>query len=130
MDLISGRSLMASLGEDEVVVVDCRDEAGFVALPLLIPGAVRMSCEQIHATPMVLPDDELIVLYDSEGVTSRCRRAERILELAGRRAAALEDGLRGWISRGYPTESGTSGRRPHDEPSGSLFIEVDVNAHG
>ncbi len=128
MDLISGRSLMASLGEDEVVVVDCRDDAGFDTLPLLIPGALRMSCEEIHATPLVLPDDELIVLYDADGVTTRCRRAIRILELAGRRAMGLEGGLRGWISHGYPTESGGQARRPADDASAVLF--VDAPAHG
>ena len=105
MDVISGRTLLAHLGEDEVVVVDCRSDAERERLPVQIPGAIHMSCEEIHASPLVLPDDELIVLYDAEGVSPGCRRAGRILELAGRSVAILDGGLRGWLQHGYPTET-------------------------
>jgi rhodanese-related sulfurtransferase len=111
MDVISSRSLMARLGEDEVVVVDCRSDEDWSALPLQIPGAIRMSCDEIHATPLVLPDDELIVLYDHDGASAACRRAIRILQAAGRSAAALEGGLRGWVGMGFPTEGRLLRRR-------------------
>ncbi len=100
---IPGLDVLELLGDDEVVVVDCRsrDEWGFV--PLQIPGALRMGLEEILEAPDALPDDELIVLCDgTDG--PRARRAWRALLLAGRTAVCLRGGLRDWIRRGYPTE--------------------------
>ncbi len=100
---IPGLDVLELLGDEEVVVVDCRsrDEWGFV--PLQIPGALRMALEEILDSPHALPDDELIVLCD-EADGSRARRAWRALLLAGRTAVCLRGGLREWIRRGYPTE--------------------------
>ncbi|MGA9522626.1 MAG: rhodanese-like domain-containing protein [Myxococcaceae bacterium] len=100
---IAGLDVLELLGDDEVVVVDCRsrDEWGF--LPQKIPGALRMGLEEILDSPHALPDDELIVLCDgTDG--ARARRAWRALLLAGRTAVCLRGGLREWIRRGYPTE--------------------------
>ncbi len=122
MEVISGRTLLARLGEDELVVVDCRSVAERQLLPIQIPGAIQMTCEEIHASPLVLPDDELIVLYDQDGPSAGIRRAMRILELAGRSALALEGGLRGWLQHGFPTE--TRHPRRGDEITYSVGIEI------
>lgn len=97
--------LLGRLGDDDVVVVDCRADEDFAQLPAQIPGAVRMSCEEIREAPWTLPDDELIVLYDGTHDSFRPRMAARFLRRAGRRAVVLEGGLRAWLSEGYPAVS-------------------------
>lgn len=95
--------LVGRLGDDEVVVVDVRSEEELRNLPMQIPGAIRMSLEDIQAAPWSLPDDELIVLCDGgDGVFAR--RASRTLRMAGRRALVLKGGLSAWLHAGFPTE--------------------------
>lgn len=95
--------LVSRLGDDEVVVVDCRSAEERQLVPLQIPGAVMMSVEDIRSSPWVLPDDELVIVYD--GGDQRCApRAARALLSAGRRAVVLDGGIRGWLEAGYPAE--------------------------
>ncbi|MBX5480882.1 MAG: rhodanese-like domain-containing protein [Myxococcaceae bacterium] len=101
---VAAWDLVERLGDDEVVVVDIRRPEDSRRVPLQIPGAIRMTLQEIHDSPHTLPDDELIVLYDGDG-GFLARRALRILQLAGRSAAILEGGLQKWLSGGYPTET-------------------------
>ena len=96
--------LLGRLGSDEVVVVDCRSSEEWERWPAQIPGALRLTLVEILETPWVLPDDELIVLYDGAGASPTVRRAYSILTLAGRTAAVLDGGLLAWLAGGFPTE--------------------------
>ena len=96
--------LLGRLGSDEVVVVDCRNDEEWERWPVQLPGALRMPLVEILETPWVLPDDELIVLYDATGRSPTLRRAVQVLILAGRNPATLEGGLLGWLGAGFPTE--------------------------
>jgi rhodanese-related sulfurtransferase len=96
--------LLGWLGSDEVVVVDCRGDEEWLRWPVQIPGALRMRLVEILEAPWILPDDELIVLYDGTGTSPTLRRAFQILSLAGRTPATLEGGLLAWLAAGFPTE--------------------------
>lgn len=102
-------ALVERLGDDELVVVDVRGSEEARRIPLRIPGALRMSLQDIQDAPHTLPDDELIVLYDGDG-GFLARRAWRVLQLSGRSATILEGGLQKWLTDGYPTESARSRR--------------------
>jgi rhodanese-related sulfurtransferase len=123
---IPGLDVLELLGDDEVVVVDCRSREDWRFVPLQIPGALRMGLEEILESPSALPDDELIVLCDGTDGT-RARRAWRALLLAGRTAVCLRGGLREWIRRGYPTEEITS--RPASAPAEHALESAHQN-HG
>lgn len=95
--------LLGRLGDEDVVVVDCRSAEEAHRMPVQVPGALRMTVEDIQQSPHALPDDELVVLCDADGGLVS-RRAWRLLSLAGRSAVVLRGGLRGWIQAGNPTE--------------------------
>lgn len=99
------------LGEDEILVLDCREEGGFVG-DLQIPGALRMPLAELETSAGVLPDDELIVLCGDAEDGSDARRAWRALLKANRHAVVLHGGLHHWISHGFPTER----RQPRYRP--------------
>ena len=98
--------LLERLGEDELLVVDCRDvRDGWPTISVKIPGALRISLEELPLAAHALPDDELIVLYGSGDDAADARRAWRILMRANRRAVCLRGGMAAWIAAGFPTES-------------------------
>lgn len=97
--------LMAQLGDDEVLILDCRSLEEWNGYGLHIPGALRMGVEEIGQFAHALPDDELIVLCGYRPDGSDARRAYRFLQFRGRRAVILAGGLRSWVTEGYPTES-------------------------
>lgn len=103
--LIAPWELVGRLGEEEVVVVDCRSQEEWTLLPVQIPGALWMPVEEIRASPWTLPDDELIVLYDGSTDGPRARAAQRILRHCGRRSVYLDGGLSAWLALGFPIES-------------------------
>src|SRR5262249_46523774 len=91
------------LGDDELLVIDCRGHDQRHSMDVQIPGALQIPAEELAHAAQSLPDDELIVLCG----TSRdlaARRACRMLRLRGFDAVVLEGGLRAWISLGFPTE--------------------------
>lgn len=104
METIDPKDLFVRLGDDELLVVDCRDEGEWCRYELQIPGALPMSVGEMSESAHVLPDDELIVLCGCAPDGSDARRAARLLRLRGRDAVVLEGGLRGWIAGGFPTE--------------------------
>lgn len=121
--------LVGRLGDDEVVVVDVRSAEELRSLPMQIPGAIRMSFEDIQASPRTLPDDELIVLCDGgDGILAR--RASRVLRMAGRRALVLKGGLPAWLHAGFPTERITLGPTAARAASRSGSAQVPAALHG
>jgi rhodanese-related sulfurtransferase len=114
---IPGWDVLGLLGDDEVVVVDCRTAEEWRKTPTQIPGSLRMSLEEVIDSPNILPDDELIVLVDGHGGV-RARRAWRALLVAGRTAVCLRGGLTAWTAAGYPTERiELPGERDEGEPT-------------
>lgn len=103
------RDLLLRLGDDEVLVIDCRPDDQWHALDVQIPGALWIASGELAHAARSLPDDELIVVYG----TSRdvhAHRACRMLRLRGFDAVMLDGGLRTWISLGFPTERAASVR--------------------
>ena len=98
------RDLFLHLGDDEVCVVDCRDDDAWNLFELHIPGALHITLRELSEASSFLPDDELIVLAGCEPDGSDARRASRLLRLRGRSAVCLSGGLHAWVHGGYPTE--------------------------
>ncbi|MGQ0505458.1 MAG: rhodanese-like domain-containing protein [Myxococcaceae bacterium] len=109
---ITPNDLFLRLGDDELLVVDCREEDEWNTFGLHIPGALRMNVQEISESIQVLPDDELIVLCGSAD-GSEARRAYRLLSVAGREVVCLLGGLTAWVTGGFPTERHR--RRVNDE---------------
>jgi rhodanese-related sulfurtransferase len=100
---ISPHELFLRLGDDELLVLDCRDDDDWTGFGVHIPGALRMTVEELAQSAQMLPDDELIVVCgNSDG--KDCRRAYRLLSLSGRDVVCLKGGLAAWVTSGYPTE--------------------------
>ncbi len=96
--------LYMRLGDDEVLVIDCRDPSEWERYDLHIPGALRMTPVEIARDLHMLPDDELIVLCGCSPEGRDTRRVCRLLRMRGREAVCLEGGLGAWVTGGYPTE--------------------------
>lgn len=101
--------LYVRLGDDDVLVLDCRDVEDWAHHGLHIPGALWMTPEEILQELSMLPDDELIVVCGCSADGADVRRVCRMLRLRGRNAVCLHGGLQAWISSGLPTER-------HDHP--------------
>lgn len=101
---IDCRDLFLRLGDDEVVVVDCREDSDWDRFQFHIPGALRMSPRELKEAADILPDDELIVLCGVADDGSDMRKAYRQLQVRGIQAVLLTGGLREWISYGFPIE--------------------------
>jgi rhodanese-related sulfurtransferase len=96
--------LYLRLGDDDVLVLDCRSPEEWEQVEVHIPGALRMTPEEVARDLYVLPDDELIVLCgctpEAEEVLHLCR----LLLLRGRQAVCLQGGIQAWVEEGFPTE--------------------------
>ncbi|WP_425430118.1 rhodanese-like domain-containing protein [Cystobacter ferrugineus] len=96
--------LYVRLGDDEVLVLDCREPEDWIRYGLHVPGALWMPFEEILRDGAVLPDDELIVVCGCAPDGSDARRVCRLLLRLGFKAVCLEGGLQGWLNQGMPTE--------------------------
>jgi rhodanese-related sulfurtransferase len=96
--------LFARLGDEDVLVLDCRDHEEWARFGLHVPGALHLTPEELAEVSTSLPDDELIVLCGSDPGEGDQRRAWQVLRQCGLGAVCLEGGLHEWITRGFPTE--------------------------
>ncbi|MFL5321671.1 MAG: rhodanese-like domain-containing protein [Myxococcaceae bacterium] len=96
--------LLMRLGDDEVLVLDCREDGEWALSELQIPGALRMNLHELQHGVTALPDDELIVICGDKPDGADARRAWRMITAANRRAVCLHGGLHAWIAAGFPTE--------------------------
>ena len=103
--------LYLRLGDDDVLVLDCRSPQDWEQLEFHIPGALRMTPEEVVQDQGVLPDDELIVLCGCESDVDAVLRLCQLLLLRGRNAVFIPGGIHTWVSEGFPTERHRS--RPH-----------------
>ncbi|ADO72814.1 rhodanese-like domain-containing protein [Stigmatella aurantiaca] len=97
--------LYLRLGDEDVLILDCRPSAHWERVEVHVPGALRMTPEEVAQYLTMLPDDELIVLcgcdLDEESVARVCR----LLLLRGRNAVCLRGGIETWVAEGFPVES-------------------------
>jgi rhodanese-related sulfurtransferase len=96
--------LYLRLGDDDVLVLDCRSPDSWEQVEFHIPGSLRMTPEEVARDLFILPDDELIVLYGCEADWENVLRVCRMLLLQGRNAVCLEGGIQAWMAEGFPTE--------------------------
>lgn len=108
---IDARDLFLRLGDDELLVIDCRSEEEWESQPLHIPGAMRMTYAELCEAAHILPDDELIVLCGAHADDEDAHQAWRVLRLRGRPAVCLHGGLAAWMEQGYPVERHVPGER-------------------
>lgn len=101
--------LYVRLGDEEVLVLDCRDPEDWDRFGLHIPGALWMPFDEILRDSAILPDDELIVVYGFAADGADACRVCRLLNQRGLSAICLDGGLQGWITHGLPTESHLAG---------------------
>ncbi len=101
---IRSDELFARLGDDELLVLDLREEEDWNLHEVHIPGSLRMTLSEIAECAGALPDDELIVLVGHSGVPNEVRRAYRLLRMRSRMAVCLDGGLKEWVRQGYPIE--------------------------
>ncbi len=99
--------LYVRLGDDDVLVLDCRDIEDWARYEAHIPGALWMTPEEIINDLSILPDDELIVVCGCSADGSDVRRICRLLRMRGRNAVCLHGGLQAWVTSGLPTERHT-----------------------
>jgi rhodanese-related sulfurtransferase len=98
------QELFSRLGDEEVLVLDCREPDDWLRFELHVPGALRMTLRELEVGAHALPDDELIVLCGCAEDASDVKRAFRLLQMRGREAVCLAGGLLAWVRGGYPTE--------------------------
>jgi rhodanese-related sulfurtransferase len=96
--------LYLRLGDDDVLVLDCRSPGHWEQLEFHIPGSLRMTPEEVVRDLFILPDDELIVLCGCEEDWEDVLRLCSILVLRGRNAVCLDGGIQAWVTEGFPTE--------------------------
>jgi rhodanese-related sulfurtransferase len=96
--------LFLRLGDDDVLVLDCRSPENWELVEFHIPGSLRMTPEEVVRDYLVLPDDELIILYGCEADWENVCRLCQLLVLRGRNAVCLDGGIQAWVAEGFPTE--------------------------
>jgi len=101
-------ALMAS--EGDVALFDVRLPLDLLGHSVLIPGAKRLSPEEVIANPSLIPREQDSVVYCTcpSDATSRAV-LHRALNMGFRRVRFLKGGLEGWKARGFPVE-------PYDKP--------------
>lgn len=101
---IDRAELLQRLGDEDVLVVDCRTADEWDSVAVHIPGALHIAVLELVEIAHELPDDELIVLYGWAADGLDVQRAGQALRLRGRLAVGLQGGLRAWLAAGYPIE--------------------------
>ena len=97
------QALMASSGN--VALYDVRLPLDLLGHSVLIPGAKRLSPEEVIANPSLIPRDRDAIVYCTcpSDKTSRAV-LHRALDLGFERIRFLRGGLEGWKARGFPVE--------------------------
>jgi rhodanese-related sulfurtransferase len=96
-------ALLAS--NQEVLVIDARLPLDLLGDSVIIPGALRLSPQEVRENPSLLPKEKDLVVYCtcSSDETSRTV-LHRALATGFLRIKFLKGGLEGWRARGFPVE--------------------------
>ncbi|WP_225414099.1 rhodanese-like domain-containing protein [Stigmatella hybrida] len=97
--------LFLRLGDEDVLILDCRSPVHWGRLEVHIPGALRMTPSEVAQHLTMLPDDELIVVCGCDLDEEAAARVCRLLLLRGRNAVCLQGGIETWMAEGFPVES-------------------------
>ena len=89
----------------EVLVFDVRLPLDLLADPRIIPGARRISPQQIKENPSLIPRDKDVIVYCTcPGEKTSRIILHRALALQISRIKFLKGGLAGWTAKNYPVE--------------------------
>ena len=103
---ITPNGLRAALSSNpELLIFDVRQPLDLLAYPEIIPGAKRITPEEVLARPALIPKEKDSVLYCT-CPSDRTSRAvlHRALERQLYRVKFLRGGLAGWKASGYTVE--------------------------
>jgi rhodanese-related sulfurtransferase len=101
-------ALLAS--ERDVALFDVRLPLDLLGQAVVIPGAKRLSPEDVIANPSLIPRDRDSIVYCTCPSDKTSRTVlHRALDRGIRRVRFLKGGLEGWKARGFPVE-------PYDQP--------------
>jgi membrane protein DedA with SNARE-associated domain/rhodanese-related sulfurtransferase len=93
------------LGED-IFLVDLRDAIEFEIEPRTIPGALRLSVEELEENHHKIPRDREVVLFCTCPNEAASARAALLLRRQGiTQVRPLAGGLAAWIERAFPLEA-------------------------
>jgi len=103
---ISPQELRAFIHSDQkVLIFDVRQALDLLAYPEQIPGARRVSPEEVLARPNLIPKDKDVVVYCTCPSEKTSRRILRhALALGFSRVKFLRGGIAAWKGMGFPVE--------------------------
>ena len=91
---------------EEIAIVDLRHPLDFLPEPYLIPGAIRMSIEELSRLHEEIPRDRDVVVYCTcPNEASSAMTALRLRQLGITRVRPLAGGYFAWRQRGLPLDS-------------------------
>lgn len=91
--------------DEDIMIADLRHELDFNADPRIIPGAVRISIEEIEIRQHDLPKDREIILYCTcPNEATSASVAVKLHRLGIRQVRPLFGGFETWIELGFPVE--------------------------
>jgi rhodanese-related sulfurtransferase len=103
---VSPQELHAFIHSDQkVLIFDVRQALDLLAYPEQIPGAQRVSPEDVLARPNIIPKDKDVVVYCTCPSEKTSRRLLRhALALGFSRVKFLRGGIAAWKGMGFPVE--------------------------
>ena len=91
---------------EEVAIVDLRHPLDFLPEPYLIPGAIRMTMEELAHLHEAIPRDRDVVVYCTcPNEATSAMTALRLRQLGVTRVRPLAGGYFAWRQRGFPLDS-------------------------
>jgi rhodanese-related sulfurtransferase len=103
---ITPEALHALLASDQgVLVIDARLPLDLLGDCVIIPGALRLSLQEVRENPSLLPKEKDLVVYCtcSSDETSRTV-LHRALAMGFLQIKFLKGGLQAWRAKGFPVE--------------------------
>lgn len=89
--------------ETRPVIVDARLKYPYEHSGLILPGAIRVEPDQLDTSS--IPQDRLVVVYDSDPNELASSRVAAALIRKGYQATALKGGISEWVGANFPVES-------------------------
>jgi membrane protein DedA with SNARE-associated domain len=110
------------------LIVDLRHPLDMLPDPRIIPGAIRLSPEELSAQHVDLPSDCEIVLYCTcPSEASSANMALRLRELGITRVRPLLGGFEAWKRLGYPLEDATDRIGWHTQTEPEQIAKIPPN---